>query len=67
MRGDIYVNSMNIGFEVGALVLKRLEFGLAGITGPSRYYDGVSGTLLFFIIGILKGCKDSGILRGLGY
>lgn len=29
-----YIETMNIGFEVRALVLKRLELGFTSITGP---------------------------------
>ena len=31
-----YIKPMNIGFEMGALLLEGVELGLAGVTGPSR-------------------------------
>ena len=39
---ESYIESMNVGFEMGTLVLKRIELGLAGIAGPPRRRnDGV--------------------------
>lgn len=33
---EYYVESMNVGFEMGTLVLKGIELSLAGIAGPPR-------------------------------